>query len=400
VTPALVACGVWLAASRIVHLGAGLASLRIAWNESHASTAFDAVSLDAHRPVSLLVPAAGADPSALLETIRSLSSIGSVDVEIVVAVRERDDGVRAALAAEWALEDAPSPAATRAPDARLLRSRLHERIVVAIAPEGRTLSTALALARSPLVCVVLPGATIEPKALLRAATMFTEREHVVAVAGGALPSREDGVLDRLQSAAYARAFFAGGIARAAFRARLGDGAPFHLLHRESLLRAGGYDDAAPDPHLDALLRMSKRLRAEGLPFRTLVAMEPLGRTPLPATALARIASLARARRGLRHALVRHRDALLRRRYGALGWISLPWLACFAWAAPAWEIGGALLLGASVVSGRVPPDVALLALGGAVAQGALRWTIALAARGLSRGPGAERQSGRQMPRPAL
>ena len=128
-TPALVACGVWFAASRIVHLGAGLASLRIAWNESHASTAFDAVSLDAHRPVSLLVPAAGADPSALLETIRSLSSIGSVDVEIVVAVRERDDGVRAALAAEWALENAPSPAATRAPDARLLRSRLDERIV-------------------------------------------------------------------------------------------------------------------------------------------------------------------------------------------------------------------------------------------------------------------------------
>ena len=399
-TLGLVAFGVWFATSRIVRLGAGLASLRIAWTERHSSMAFDAVSLDAHRPVSLLVPAAGSSLPAIRETIRSLSTIASTDVEIVVAVCERDDGVLDALAAEWGLEDAPSPAATRAPDAKLLRSHVDERIVVAISPDGKALSTALTLARSPLVCVVSPGSTIAPAALLRASMQFTEREHVVAVAGGARPLSEGGVLARLQSAAYARAFFAGGLARAAFRARLGVGAPFHLLHRESLLRAGGYDDRAVDPHLDALIRMSKRLRTEGLPFRTLVALEPVGRTPLPVGVLAWIASASRARRGLRHALVRHRDVLLRRRYGALGWISLPWLGCFAWAAPAWELGGALLLGASVTSGRVPPDVALLALGGAIAQGVLRWTIALAARGLARGPGAGPQSSRQTPRPAL
>lgn len=378
----------WFAFSRLVRLGSGLQSFWIGWTWRHASTdsmVADAVAHDAHRPISLLVPSTGAKALAVLATTRALASMKGPEIEIVVSAGNDGGALLGALREEWDLEDAPHPVAARVPEAppwRLLRSRRDVRLSVAITGPGAALSTALGLARSPLVCVVSPGDEVDPVALLRASMLFAGSEHVVAVAGGALPLRATGrLLDRVQVARHARSSFAGGPARAAFRTRLGDGAPFHLLHRESLLRAGGYDERAVDPHLDALVRMARSLRRDGLPFHTLVALAPVGRTDLAPDLRSLLRSWHQSRRGLADMLRRHADALLRPRYGALGWVALPYLWSFDRAAPAVEAAGLLLLATSIAGGAVPWDLAVLALGGAAAQGLLRLAVALAARRL-------------------
>jgi len=387
----LVAYLAWFAVSRLFHLVSGLQSLWIGWTWRHASTdsmVADAAVQDSHRPISLLVPSTGSEPLAVLATTRALAAMEFPEIEIIVAAGDADGALAGALREEWDLEDAPHPIAARVPEAppwRLLRSRRDVRLSVAITGPGAALSTALGLARSPLVCVVSPGDEVDPVALLRASMLFAGSEHVVAIAGGALPLRTaDRFLERVAHAAHVRSFFAGGAARAAFRARLGGSAPFHLLHRESLLRAGGFDESMADPHLDALVRMGRRLRRDGLPFHTLVALEAVGRTALPAD----VRSLFRLRRDARHGLAqilrRHRDAMLRPRYGTLGWIALPYLWCFALAAPAVEAAGVLLLAASIAGGAVPWDLAVLAVGGAAALGLLRLAIALGASRLLAG----------------
>jgi len=382
--PLLAAYLAWFGISRLAHLGSGLWSLWIAWTWRHASTdsmVADAAVHDAYLPVSLLVPATGAEPTSALATARALGRSALPEVEIILALGEADGALLAALEAEWDLEEASSPIAARVPASpswRLLRSRRDPRLSVAITGNGRALSTALGLARAPLVCVVSPGDDIDPVALLRASMLFTGCDHVVAIAGGALPSRApERFLERLQAATHVRSFFAGGAARAAFRTRLGGSAPFHLLHRESLLRAGGFDETAVDPHLDALVRMGRRLRQDGLPFETLVALQAVGRAALPRDARSIVRLWRAARRGLADVLRRHRGAMLRPRYGKLGWIALPYLWCFDLAAPAVEATGLALLGATVAAGALPWDLGVLAVGCAGALGLLRLGIALA-----------------------
>ncbi|HEY0840566.1 MAG TPA: hypothetical protein VGD74_10310 [Vulgatibacter sp.] len=425
----------WFSISRAVRLLVGLRSLWIGWTWRHAATdsmMADASLHDAHRPISILVPAAGARAEAVIETLRSLSDLARREVEVIVAIDLQDRALLSSLVVGWDLEEAPTRASSRIPASiqwSLLRSRRGGRLLVARTDPQSALPVALGLARLPIVCAVSPGTTVDEKALLRAALLFSGEEHVVAIAGGALPfpSAAMGLRARLQHVAFLRDFFAGGAGRCAFRARLGEGAPFHLLHRESLLRAGGYDGAAVDPHLDALMRMSRHLRSEDLPFRTLVALEPVGRVPLPEDFGAH---RRKTRAGLADALWRQRGALLRPRLGVrefihvlsraggeptkaepcacsaresigsasrgaidsqalrgLGLVSLPWLWCFERFAPIVEAAGLALVVAAVGTGALAWDLAALGVGAAAAHGLLRTTIALGARRLLERTGA-------------
>ncbi len=111
--------------------------------------------------------------------------------------------------------------------------------------------------------------------------------------------------------------------------------------------------------MEVVVRIHRYLMDRDRVGRLLMIPEPLVWTETPET----FANLGRQRarwyRGLLECLSLHRQMVMRRRYGAVGWLSLPYQALFEAAAPFIELAGWILLPVSVAIGVL--DLKLLAL---------------------------------------
>lgn len=355
---------------------------------SHAALP-DLLEGDAHKPVSILVPAYN-ESRSIVESVRSFLRLRFPEFEVIVVSDGSTDDTVAQLREAFALVEQPHiyPERIRtAPVGRVLRSLRHPNLLVVEKEnggKGDALNAGLNLARYPLVCTVDADSLLEAEALLRASRHFLDDDDVIAVGGSIRPLNGASVhagqvtglqlprrwIERFQIVEYARSFFTGRVGWGSVNALPIISGAFGMFRRDRVLAVGGYRIDTVGEDLELVLRLHRWHRDGGVPYRIVSLPEPLCWTEVPSD----WASLRRQRnrwqRGLWEALWAHRGMLLAPRYGRLGMFSLPFLWLFEAIAPFVEMLGYLLLAPAIVLGAVQADFALLFLALAMAYGAL------------------------------
>jgi cellulose synthase/poly-beta-1,6-N-acetylglucosamine synthase-like glycosyltransferase len=191
------------------------------------------------------------------------------------------------------------------------------------------INAGLRFARYPLFCPVDAGVKIDCDALVRMARTF--QTHPETIACGASMRVADGgsLLASVQRIGRLRALLLSRTGASRLGTPFLGCGPFGVFRRDVVVDAGGYDPDAVGEDIDLALRLHRHCRDRGLPYRLAFVAQPVGTTAAACDMRDALRNERRWQRGLVQALSRHRGMLFRRRYGAIGWLALPYLALVA-----------------------------------------------------------------------
>jgi len=247
------------------------------------------------------------------------------------------------------------------------------------------LNVGINLARSPYFCTVDADSIIEKQALLRLMAPVLHSHTPTIVSGGVVRiangcTLEQGKitridlprswLERCQVVEYIRSFMFGRPGWNFLNATFIASGALCLLHRESVIAAGGYHTDTVTEDIDVIASLHRTQRAEGRPYRMVFSTDPICWTEAPKD----LRMLARQRRrwqlGLLQTVMKHNDMIFNRRYGALGMLSMPFHTYIEAVGCVVEALGTVLIPFSFLVGAMPLWLFLLLLFLAVGYGTL------------------------------
>jgi cellulose synthase/poly-beta-1,6-N-acetylglucosamine synthase-like glycosyltransferase len=306
--------------------------------------------------VSVVVPAFN-EESVILDSVASLLGQRYPVFEIVIV----DDGSTDTTAARMIethglhqVEPAPRHLLQYEPVRELYRGGSPIDITLVRKDNGGradALNAGLDLARHPYVCVTDADSILDPDALtVMMRPVQEDPERVIAVGGTVRvanssrveagrvvePRMPVGHLARFQVVEYLRAFLYGRVAWDALGALFIVSGAFGLFRRDVVEEVGGYWVDTVGEDLELTVRMHRHMRDQGRPYRITFAADPVCWTEAPADMATLGSQRRRWHRGLWESLWRHRSMMLRRRYGAVGMLALPYCLVFEFASPLME----------------------------------------------------------------
>ncbi len=355
----------------------------------------DLLEREVYRPVSILVPAYN-EERTIVAAVRSFLALQYPRFEVIVVSDGSTDGTMERLTEAFALVEDPRVWLRKLPSQpvrRVLRSLRHPELVVVDKGNGGksdALNAAINLARYPLIAPVDADSVLDAQAILRASRLFVEDETILAVGGTVRPLNgatfragrpismrvPDRWLERFQIVEYARAFFLGRTGWTRLSTVLIISGAFGLFRRDAVVRVGGFWTGTVGEDMELVLRLHREHRAAGVPYRIVVAPDPICWTEVPSDLGTLLRQRSRWHRGLWQNLWRHRGMLLNPRYGRIGLLGLPYFWLFEGLAPVVEVVGLATFGVSIALGVVDPRVFALFVAMAVLHGMLLSQIAV------------------------
>lgn len=309
--------------------------------------------------ITLILPAYN-EAAGIVESIRSLLALRYPSFEIVVvndgSTDDSLDRLRAAFDLVPVHRALRSSVATEAIRATFV-SRRHRNLWVLDKDNGGkadALNAGVNAALHPYVCAIDADALIEPAALLGvAAPILDDPERVVAtggivrIANGCtidhgrvvnvqLPSSRVAVLQVIE---YFRAFLVGRVGWTSMNALLIISGAFGLFRRDAVEEVGGWWRDTVGEDVELVVRIHRRYHELGLPYSISFIPDPVCWTEAPEDLRTLSRQRRRWHRGLGQTLWRHRDAIGRPRYGALGRVALPYFLFFEFLGPVIELVG-------------------------------------------------------------
>lgn len=310
-------------------------------------------------PISIIVPAHNEERSIRV-AVRKLLELDYPELEIVVVNDGSQDRTLEEMRQEFHLRGVSGlyfPAVKCAPVRGLYRSDTEPKLVVvdkeAAGSKADAVNAGLNAATAPYVCVVDADSVLERDALLRIMLpVVQDPERVVAVGGivrvlngseiegshlrARLPRKS---IEVIQVVEYLRAFLIGREAWAEGNMLTIISGAFGVFRTDLVRAVGGYRTRAIGEDVDLVARLHRYLLELGANYRISFVPDPVCWTEVPSD----LRSLARQRtrwhKGLVDVLWLNRDMLMRRRYGRIGCLALPYLWIFELLAPVIEIMG-------------------------------------------------------------
>jgi cellulose synthase/poly-beta-1,6-N-acetylglucosamine synthase-like glycosyltransferase len=342
-------------------------------------------------PVALLVPAYN-EKDAIINTVISLMQLNYPEKEIIVIDDGSSDRTLANLVEHFELM--PMDLIYRpvlpceAPNAFYYSHRYPELLVVSKPNGGKAdaLNCGINMARSPYFCTVDADTVIERDALVRLMAPVINSNVNTIVSGGVVRIAngctlgKDGELmnidlpkswiERCQIVEYIRTFLFGRPGWNFLHATFIASGAFCLLHRESVVGAGGFSTDTVTEDIDIIATLHKHMRAKGWKYRMVFTTDPVCWTEAPSS----IKMLAPQRRrwqlGLVQTVMKHNDIILDPRYGLLGMLGMPFHAYIEAIGCLVEAIGTILIPFSFLVGAMPFSLFLLIMGLAVGYGTL------------------------------
>ncbi len=328
-------------------------------------------------PVSILVPAYNEAPS-IVASLRSLLTSQFVEFEIVVINDGSTDETMAALTDEFGLVKVGRVPRSNIPT-QLVRgvytSPLEPHVVVIDKANGGkadALNAGINHAVYPLFCAIDADTMLDADALSRLVWEFQTEPETVAVGGIVRivngSEFEDGRLARvrtprnllanLQIIEYLRAFLGGRIGWSKSGMLLIISGAFGLFRRDVCVEVGGYDPTTVGEDAELVLRLHRHQREREKPCRITFFPDPICWTECPEDLGTLVRQRDRWQRGLIEMIARHREMLLRPRYGRIGCVAMPYFIVFELFGPTIECFGYALFVLSLVLGIVSLPFAL------------------------------------------
>lgn len=322
-------------------------------------------------PVSILVPAFN-EQRSIVAGLRSLLISQFVEFEVVIINDGSKDETLATLIDAFGLVEVgrvPRSNIPTEPVRGIYVSPLEPRIVVIDKANGGkadALNAGINHAVYPLFCAIDADTMLDPGALSRLVWEFQAAPETVAVGGIVRivngSTLEDGnllevrtprnLLANLQIIEYLRAFLGGRIGWSKSGMLLIISGAFGLFRREVCVEAGGYDPTTVGEDAELILRLHRHRRDHGKPCRITFFPDPICWTECPEDLRTLVRQRDRWQRGLIEMVGRHRQMLLRPRYGRIGCFALPYFIFFELLGPTIECLGYSMFLLSLILGIV------------------------------------------------
>lgn len=148
-------------------------------------------------------------------------------------------------------------------------------------------------------------------------------------------------LARIQVLEYFRAFLLGRIAWNKIDGLLLISGALGVFDKEIAIKAGGYDHNTVGEDMELVVRMRKYMGDKGEPYRVEFIPDPLCWTEVPEDYKILGRQRNRWTRGTIETLLMHKSMFLKKKYGVIGLLSMPYWFLFEWLAPLIEAAGLL-----------------------------------------------------------
>lgn len=368
----------YYAATNVVYLVLMVASIRAALVHQRRLSVLrlhDVRSSALAPPISILVPARN-EEKGIVESVRSLLSLDYPEIEVIVANDGSTDDTLGTLRRHFGLvrtnilhvSEIPT-----SPVSAVYMSTVDRRLIVldkeSCGRKADALNAALNAASSPFICAVDADAVLEKDALLRVmAPALADPARVIA-SGGIVrvvngSSVEGGevrrvklprtLIERLQVVEYLRAFLVGRQGWAQFNLLVIISGAFGVFRRDLCRQIGGFRTGAIGEDMDLVVRLHRRAREIGGPYRIAFVPDPVCWTEAPSSYESLAKQRSRWQNGLADVLWRNRDMVADRRYGAIGFVALPYQWLFEFFAPLVEVFGWVTMILAAVAGLLSP----------------------------------------------
>ena len=338
----------------------------------------------AFRPISIIVPAHD-EQETIASSVRSLLDVGYPQYEVIVVNDGSSDATLDELNRAFQLFAVMNTTRQQLPTAHVrtvYRSLLNPNLMVIDKERGGksdALNAGINAASYPLVCSVDADSLLNADALLRIARPFVDDDRVVAAGGivrvlnGSVvendrvtKSRAPGTLILLcQAIEYVRGFLTGRTALAKFNLLLIISGAFGLFSKRAVIEAGGYSGDTVCEDMELVVRLQRIAREKKQPARVVFVADPVCWTQVPGDWRSLLRQRDRWQRGLLETLWRHKRMLFNPRYGALGFVAMPFYLFVEALGPFVELLGYLLIPLLWAMGRLEMEFALMFLGLAV-----------------------------------
>ena len=323
-------------------------------------------------PVSIVVPAYN-EAATICASVRSMLQLEYPELEVIVVNDGSGDATLEALSREFELAAFPEAYRRRLkskPVRGVYRSARFPNLRVIDKENGGrkadAVNAGINAARYPLVCVVDADTILERSSLRRAAAPFLHQPEVIAVGGTVriangcevrdgfvesvgLPAR---VLPLFQVVEYMRAFLFGRLGWARVNAVPIVSGAFGLFRREAVVAAGGFNTETLGEDMELVVRLHRLHRLERRPYAIAFLPDPVCWTEAPESFGMLRGQRTRWHRGLGESLWLNRALICHPRGGAPGWLALPYMIAFEWAAPLVEAAGYVFMAVGFLHGFV------------------------------------------------
>ncbi|MFH9010901.1 glycosyltransferase family 2 protein [Streptomyces sp. NPDC017943] len=348
-------------------------------------------------PVSIVTAAYNEEPT-IVESVRAMLALRYPRHEVVLVDDGSRDGTFARLREAFGLVPVervrPREITSREP-ARAVFVSTHSVPLTVVRTENSgkadSLNVGIDLASHPLVCMVDADSLLDEDALLTLAQPFVADPLHVVAAGGVIRPVNDSVvrhgrvaepripkgwLPRIQVVEYLRAFLMGRTGWARLHGLLIISGAFGLYRRDVLVEVGGMNADSLGEDFELVVRLHRHLRDRRRPYRIEFIPEPVCWTEVPDSGRVLARQRRRWHRGLYETLLRHRQMLLRPRYGVIGMVAYPYFVLFELLAPLLEVWGLVTVCVGFGFGVVSASLALLFLMAAFGYAVLLSLLAL------------------------
>lgn len=296
--------------------------------------------------VALIVPAFN-EEQAIIQSVLSLMDLNYPEKEIIVVDDGSTDGTVQRLVERFQLLQMDliyrSALPAKPVHAFFHNSRYPELIVISKENGGKpdAVNAGINMARSSYFCTVDADSLIERDALLRLMAPVVQSPVNTMVSGGVVRIANgckvsDGRilsvdlprswLERCQVVEYLRTFLFGRPGWNFLNATFITSGAFCLLHKESVIQAGGLSTDTVTEDIDLVATLHRHFRRKKWPYRMVFTTDPVCWTEAPHT----ISMFARQRRrwqlGLIQTVMKHDDMIFNPRYGPTGSLSMPFHA--------------------------------------------------------------------------
>jgi cellulose synthase/poly-beta-1,6-N-acetylglucosamine synthase-like glycosyltransferase len=341
-------------------------------------------------PVALIVPAYN-EEGAIVQTVMSLLDLDYPEKEIIVVDDGSTDHTVDRLISTFQLSRMDliyrGVLPANEPFAFYHNPRRPELLVISKENGGKpdALNAGINLARSPYFCTVDADCIIERDALLRLMAPIMH-SHVNTVVSGGVVRIANGCkvekgkivdvdlpktwLERCQVVEYIRTFLFGRPGWNLLNATFICSGAFCLLHRETVVLAGGFAKDTVTEDIDLIACLHRFLRKRGWKYRMVFTTDPICWTESPR----KIDVLAKQRRrwhlGLMQTIIKHDDMVGNHKYGVLGIGSMPFHAYVEALGSVVEALGYILVPLSFLVGAMPLSLFMMILFLAIGYGTL------------------------------
>jgi cellulose synthase/poly-beta-1,6-N-acetylglucosamine synthase-like glycosyltransferase len=333
-------------------------------------------------PVSIIAPVYNEGPVVAAST-RSFLDIDYPEYEVIVVNDGSTDDTLSVLEREFDLEPIEHFYRRRyesGPIRGLYRSRAHPRLIVIDKVNGGkadSLNCGLNLARYRYVCGVDGDTILSRSCLLNGMRLaLADPQRIVGVTGHiAISGRpeealaQDGEPAKLdprpllvfQHCDYLRSFFNNRLGWTRLNTMLCAVGAFQIWRSDVLEEIGGFSTTFTCEDIELTFRVHEHFRRTGRPYEIVALADTVGVTEGPDTVRKLVAQRERWQRVILETVISYRRMMFRRRYGAVGFIGVPFFILSEVIAPVFELMALVALGASIVLRALEVEQALLML---------------------------------------